>query len=380
VRFESPWFLALALLAPAAWWWMRRAGWSRRAPRRTGVPLPTLSAAGRVPASWRVHLLPLVPLLRALAVALLALALARPQFGQGRVVTNVDAVAIQVVVDRSGSMRQQMEFGGTVLSRLDVVKRVLRQFLLGDGRTLEGRAGDMVGLIAFAGAAETLTPLVRDPNAVVAACDSINPAVERWEDGTAIGDALALASARMRRLDEQARQRKAQADGARAADPGKSQDDDGPLTSSKDPVNIRSKVIVLLTDGRNTAGERAPEDGAALARQWGIKVHVIGIGGDRAVRRIRDLSGDRTIAIPSDMDEDTLRAIADATGGIYRRADDGESLARIAAEIDQLEKTSVEQTEFTDYQERFMVPALAAAACVGLELLLGTLVLRRAPA
>ncbi len=375
MRFESPWMLALLAFAPLAWWWMRRAGWSRAGVRSGGgggVPLPTLTAVGRLPATWRVHALALVPLLRALAVALVVVALARPQFGQGRIVTSVDAVAIQVIVDRSGSMRQQMEFGGTVLSRLDVVKRVLRQFLLGDDRTLAGRSGDLVGLIAFAGAAETLTPLVRDPGAVVSSCESINPAVERWEDGTAIGDALSLGAARLRRIEEQAQQSRAKA--ARTAnDPQAAAD---ALTSAGEAITIRSKVILLLTDGRNTAGERLPEEGAALAKQWGIKVHVVGIGGERALRRI----GDRTVAIPSDMDEEMLRSIADATGGIYRRADDGESLRRIATEIDALEKTSVEQTEFTDYQERFEVPALAAGACVALELLLAGVFLRRAPA
>lgn len=372
MRFESPWMLGLLVFVPLVWLWMRRAGWSRRGSRRGGVPLPTLSAVGRLPASWRVHMLPLVPLLRALGVGLIVVALARPQFGQGRVVTSVDAVAIQVVVDRSGSMRQQMEFGGTVVSRLDVVKRVLRQFLLGDGRTLSGRTGDLVGLIAFAGVAETLTPLVRDPAAVVSADDAINPALERWEDGTAIGDALSLAAARLRRIDEQATQRKASDASAAAGHPGGAD----PLTSVGESLTIRSKVVLLLTDGRNTAGERTPEEAAALAKQWGIKVHVVGIGGDRALRRV----GERTIAVPSDMDEDTLRTIADTTGGIYRRADDGESLTRIAAEIDALEKTSVARTEFTDYEEWFGVPALAAAGLLGFELLLATVVLRRAPA
>lgn len=377
MRFESPWFLAFVLLAPLTAWWMWRAGWSRRGSRRTAVPLPTLAAAGRLPSSWRVSMLPIVPLLRALAVALIAVALARPQFGQGRVVTSIDAVAIQVVVDRSGSMRQQMEFGGAVVSRLDVVKRVLRQFLLGDGRTLTGRSGDLVGLIAFAGLAETLTPLVRDPAAVVTACEAINPAAERWEDGTAIGDALSLAAARLRRIDEQAKQRKADAqNGAPAAGAAGEDAEAGPLTSLGESLTIRSKVVLLLTDGRNTAGERSPEEAAALAKQWGIKVHVIGIGGERALRQ----RAGAFIAVPSDMDEETLRAIADSTGGIYRRADDGESLARIAAEIDTLEKTTVEQTEFTDYREWFYVPALAAGACAGLELLLTALVLRRAPA
>jgi Ca-activated chloride channel family protein len=372
--------LCLLVLAPLAWWWMRRAGWSRggiRAGSRAGkavagLPLPTLAVAPALPRSWRVRMLALVPLLRALAVVGLVVALARPQFGEGRVVTNVDAVAIQVVVDRSGSMRQQMEFGGSIMSRLDVVKRVLRAFVLGDGRTLEGRTGDLVGLIAFAGAAETLTPLVRDPQAVVAACDAIDPATERWEDGTAIGDALSLAAARLRRIEEQARQRSADAR-RQAAD---AQPQDQQALMSSEPITIRSKVIVMLTDGRNTAGERLPEQGAALAKQWGIKVHVVGIGGDQAFRQ----RGGSFVAIPSDMDEETLRAIADTTGGIYRRADTGEALAKIAAEIDALEKTSVERTEFVDYRERFGVPALVAAACAGLEALLAAFFLRRAPA
>jgi Ca-activated chloride channel family protein len=259
-------------------------------------------------------------------------------------------------------MGQEMEFDGRPSTRLDTVKTVLKEFVEGNakrGGELKGREQDIIGLITFARFAETICPLVRDPRALSELSGQIRLAEQRWEDGTSIGDALSLAAARLKRAEDELEAR------ADAKTKG---------------LKIKSKIVVLFTDGANNAGERSPLEAAKLAADWGIKVYPIAIGTGTSYQTIRDpFFGERRIRVPSDVDTKSLAEIARITGGTYHSADDAQAIRDIYAEIDRLEKTSVETVQYIDYQERFVPWGAAGGALLMFEVLLGTLLLRRMP-
>lgn len=328
----------------------------RRRPRT--APLSSLNAAAGVPGSWRTRLLWAVPVLRFLGFTALIIALARPQQGIGRMETSTEAIAIELVVDRSGSMAQEMILDGSSLSRIDVVKRVLRDFLVGNNKGLAGRESDLIGLVSFAGYAETVCPPVRDARTLAQLVDSIQLPQYQFEQGTAIGEGLSLAAARLRTAEQDLKNR----------------------TDAKqyEQLRIKSKVVILLTDGANNRGEHTPEEATKLAKDWGIKVYTIGIGaGTDSYQVMRSPFGDQRIRVPSDCDEPLLQTIADTTGGVYRRAQDGNALRQICEEIDKLEKTTVKTVEYVDYSEHFQGFAAGGAALLALGTLLGSSILRR---
>ncbi len=354
IHWESRW--ALALLPAVVVAWIVLAGLSRRAPRGG---LSSSAGLSMLPRTLRQRLMWLPTAACWVGMLLLTLGLARPQFGIGRVETSSEAVAIQLVVDRSGSMNQYMEVDGALVSRINAVKSVLRDFLLGDGKELTGRPSDLVGLVTFARFAETACPVVRDPRTLTQLVETIETAQARYEDGTAIGDGLALAAARLKRTEDELKNRRKS---------GRNEPD----------LTIKSKVIVLLTDGDNNAGEADPIDAAKLAAEWGIKVYTIGIGaGADSYQVIRTPIGEQRVRVPSNVDETSLKRIAELTGGTYHRAQDGEALRRVYAEIDRLEKSSVNTVEYTDWQEKFVFPVSVGGALVAAGLLLGSTWLRR---
>lgn len=352
---HTPSALLLLTLLPLVWVWTRRRG---RGGKGSLPGLSTTAGLERLPTSARVRMLPLLPVLRYAGLVLLIVALARPQVGTGKVVTQSEAIAIQVVVDRSGSMAQEMELDNVVMGRLDAVKGVLHDFLVGNKeRGLDGRAQDLIGLVSFARFAETVCPMVRDPGAVVQLASALELARQRYEDGTAIGDGLSLAAARLHSAEQDLKNRTTQAE--------------------FEGLRIKSKVIVLLTDGDNNAGEKDPIEAAELAAQWGIKVYTIGIGAGSTYRVYRTPFGDQRLPMTSDVDEATLKRIAEITGGVYRRAQDGNSLREIYKEIDRLEKSTVKTQEYVDYSEKFVPVAIGGAALLALQGLLSASVLRR---
>ncbi len=357
-RWETPWALGVLPLCLVAWVLLRTL--SRRAP---AGGLSAVSNIASLPRTLRQRLVWFPVAARWAGLALLAVGLARPQLGVGRVETSAEAVAIQLVVDRSGSMNQYMEVDGALQSRIDAVKRVLSDFLLGDGKELSGRPSDLVGLVTFARFAETSCPLVRDPRTLTQLVQAIETAQARYEDGTAIGDGLALAAARLKRAEDELKNR--QRRGERGG-------------SGQDALTIKSKVIILLTDGDNNAGEADPIEAARLAAEWGIKVYTIGIGaGGDSFQVVRTPLGEQRVRVPSNVDESVLQRIAELTGGVYHRAQDGAALRQVYAEIDRLEKSSVTTLEYTDWQEKFVFPASAGGVLISLSLLLGSTWLRR---
>jgi Ca-activated chloride channel family protein len=267
-------------------------------------------------------------------------------------------VAIEMVVDRSSSMAAEMSHRGRSRNRLDIVKEVFREFVEGNGETLRGRPSDLIGLVAFARYADTACPLTLSHGVLLQYLDGVKLASPRTEwDGTGIGDALALAAARLKTAEDTlARQAE--------RDPG--------------AYLIRSKVVILLTDGEHNCGRRTPEEAAALAKEWGIKIYVVGMVGESFLT-MPGLFGPTKVAVEPGVDRRRLEALAESTGGIYREASDEESLATVYAEIDRLEKTEIETLRYVDYRERFAPLALSALALLVLEAVLSYAILRRIP-
>ena len=321
--FQHPWFLLLLALVPVA-------GWRLWSANRDAVSFSSAAAQWHVRPTWRQRVLWLPPVLTLCALTLMILALARPRHGRQQTVINSEGIAIEMVVDRSGSMQAlDFQIDGQHVDRLAAIKNVAAKFVRGDedsGRAgaLPGRVSDLIGLISFAGYADAVTPPTLDHAFLIDQLENTNIVNERSEDGTAIGDAISLAVDKLNTLDERQKEK------------------------------VKSKVVILLTDGENTAGELEPHQAAELAKAMGIKIYTIGVGTKgRApfpVRRSR--TGQVMVQyVDVNIDETTLRKIAADTGGKYFRATDTESLEAIYDEIDQLEKTNVETQQFVDYRE-----------------------------
>ncbi len=335
IEFASAWALWLLALVPVAAWLMVWRGW--RAP----VAYSDGSRIGGVGATWRVRLRHVPVVLRTLGLILLVLAAARPREGVGEVRTITRGVAIMACVDRSWSMTAEMGFGDERLQRFDVVKRVLREFVEGNGEELQGRQGDAVGIVKFARYADTACPPVRTRSTLLDILDDLRLApYTQLEAGTSIGDATALAAARLERLE---------------ASLSRGQGDpDFVLTG---------KVIIMLTDGDEKTGTTRALEAAELAAEWGIRIHAIGVGSP----------GGRY-----GFDEATLRGMAERTGGIYRRATDAGSLREVYAEIDALEQTEVTEVSTTNWEEWFWPFLAAGLGCFALGVLLQETVFGRA--
>jgi Ca-activated chloride channel family protein len=354
MRFDFPWALLLLLLIPLFLFLRSRT--------EGGLTLG-FSDLSLLPASTSLRSrLPQLPLgLRLLALTFLIIALARPQAGLEKVEDISKGVAIEMVVDRSGSMGSEMKFDGQSLSRLDVVKKVFAEFVSGNGRDLKGRPTDLIGLITFARYADTVCPLTLAHGALSGFLDTIRLVPQRSpENRTAIGDAIALAAARLQTAEETlARQ------------------NGGGAKESKS-YQIKSKIIILLTDGQSNAGRHLPEEAAALAKKWGIKIYAIGVGGDD-VAQVQTIFGTRMVRTGEGVDRQTLGKIAETTGGIFRMADDAPALRGVYQEIDRLEKSEIESIRYIDYKEYFVPFALAALILLSLETILRCTLWRRLP-
>jgi Ca-activated chloride channel family protein len=223
-------------------------------------------------------------LLFAFAVAAVAIALSGPRVGDRTARVRREGIAILMAVDISGSMQAlDLSTAGHERSRLDAVKDVFREFVLGGGG-LAGRPDDAIGIVSFARYADCRSPLTLDHASLAQVADGLSLVKDREEDGTALGDGLGLAVLRLR--------------------------------ESK----AKSRVVILLTDGVSNAGETAPRDAADLARSQGIKVYTVGAGTNGvAPIRVEDPFTGRSVLrqVPVEIDEATLREIAERTGGRY---------------------------------------------------------------
>lgn len=324
---RHPWLLALWLLVPVL-------VYLRYARRRKPAlhfgdtrPLPAL------PLSWAVHAHRALPAVYALGLALLVLALARPQKGLEESRVHAEAVDIVLLVDTSTSMRAE-DFSTATRrqNRLDAARRVIERFI-------QQRPNDLIGIVAFAAMPYTLAPLTLDHAWLLLQMQRLQTGM--LEDGTAIGDALASAVNRLR------------------------------------DSHSKSKVIVLLTDGINNRGALSPENAAQLAKALNIRIYTVGAGSQGGPPAGFGWIG-RPYA-PSEIDEASLRRIASVSGGRYFRATDVASLEKTYDEIDRMEKTKVKVEQYTHFEERFAPFAVAALLLLGLEQLLSLTRLGRLP-
>jgi Ca-activated chloride channel family protein len=314
-RFESPWFLSLLLLLPVlATWPLLARQWSRPPALRYG-DVKLAATSGR---SWRVALRPLLNGLRIVALALIIIAVARPQTGQAREIVKGEGVDITLALDISGSMAS-LDFEPQ--NRLEAAKRVISDFV-------QKRPYDQIGLVVFASNAFSQSPPTTDHNVLLRLLDRTELATDLGiDDGTAIGMGLANAGNMLKDSD------------------------------------AKSRVIILLTDGVNNAGEIDPLTAAEAAKTLGVKVYTIGMGrpGQVPVPVVDAFGREQIVYQESVLDEATLQEIAGITGGQYYRAEDTAGLRQIYDEIDSLEKSQVEVERFTRYQELMgwlLVPAL----------------------
>jgi len=359
MTFTTPWAFLLLLVLPIIIF-----RYFSRSPlgKRTGnILFPTTLHASGAGTSLRKKLLHLPFILRLLALVFLIFALARPLEGMEKIYDINKGVAIEVVIDRSSSMKAEMDFAGKTMNRLEVAKQVFLEFVKGNSGSLAGRPNDLIGLITFARYADTACPLTLAHDALASFVDPIKLVNRKPEDGTAIGDALALAAARLQKAEQTLLQQNLAAD------------------TQESSYEIKSKIIILLTDGEQTAGNRTPQEAAELAKKWGIKIYAIGIGAEESLLNIPTLFGTRIMQRGRGVDKQTLSLLAETTSGLFRMAEDGDALRAVYEEIDTLEKSEIESIRYVDYKEKFTLFALAGLILLTLETILRTTWFRRIP-
>ncbi|WP_302382281.1 VWA domain-containing protein [uncultured Alistipes sp.] len=329
MHFASPHYLwLLTLLAPmiAYYVWRTMQGGA-------AIQISTVEGVARAPKSVRYYLRHLPFALRAAAFGLLVVALARPQQIEQNVRTSSEGIDIMLAIDVSASMLAR-DFEP---DRITAAKEVAGSFI-------SDRYGDRIGLVAFAAEAFTQSPLTTDQSTLQTLLAQIRSGLID-DSGTAIGNGLATAINRLRESD------------------------------------AKSKVVILLTDGVNNRGEITPITAAEIAKAQNIRVYTIGVGTEgMAPYPAVDMFGNITFVKQKvEIDEKTLTAMAEMTGGRYFRATDNAKLKAIYDEINQLEKSKVEVTEHLSYHEQFLAWVLAALGLLLTEFLLANLVLKRIP-
>jgi Ca-activated chloride channel homolog len=343
-RFYSSFWLILAPIAVGALWWRFR-------PQgRPAAVFSSVTDLKGLPVTLAQRLRRGLPYLYGLGLCLVITGLARPQAGKAESRIFGQGIAIEIVLDISGSMEAiDFQLEGRDVSRLDAVKHVIQEFVLGSRASgLPGRLDDLVGLVAFGGFADSKCPLTLDHGALVAIVQGlevpkpirdsqgrvINAQSLQEELATAIGDGVAAAVDRLR--------------GAKA----------------------KSKVLILLTDGDCNAGVVDPREAARIAAESGIRLYTIGIGRSGTVPIPQEDEFGNRVLVPAQfrIDEELLREMAQTGKGKYFHAADSEGLAQVYAEIDKLEKSEFEETKYSEYTELFRWfagPALALILLVG---------------
>lgn len=364
MRFEQPiWFVVFGLAALLVVMVRVRRG------RHRAVDFSSLRVVSALPVTLMQRLKRLLPGVQLLALLAFAAALARPQEGKEETRIRTEGIAISMAIDRSGSMQAlDCEVDGRMMDRLTAIKRVFRGFVRGDDDGLPGRPDDLIGLVAFGGYADSKCPLTLDHGALLEILDDLDiPFTSRdnekkWpvfdgrrirtrgdqaEMATAIGEAIAVATDRLKE------------------------------------VEAKSRVMIVLTDGSETVAGRAdpdapfPREAAKVAASLGIKIYTIGFGseGQEIAIAVADGFGGvrpRPLARSQPgfaVDADLLREVAEIGNGRFFRATSTEALREVYREIDQLEKTETEGITFVEYRELFAYPLLAGLALSMLHLL-----------
>ncbi|MBT5469223.1 MAG: VWA domain-containing protein [Nitrospina sp.] len=328
-QFEDPWLLLFFLIVPYL------------AIKGKGKELASINYSSleilQTVRSAKVEFLSILPLvLRLLAVSLIVLALARPQEGQKSTEILSVGVDIMLALDTSGSM-QALDFIKDEKrdTRLAMVKDVVSQFI-------ENRPNDRMGMVVFGSEAYTQCPLTLDQGILQSFLSKLD--IGMAGDSTAIGSAIGIAVKRLKDLESD------------------------------------SKLIILLTDGRNNAGNLPPLQAAQTAKAFGIKIHTIAVGTDgKAPFLVNSIFGQRYVYQEVDIDEETLKEISEITGGQYFRATDLESLKAIYKQIDEMEKSEVKVIDHAEYTELFHYFLIPGLLLLVLEVVLSNTFMRRIP-
>ncbi len=328
-RFESPYFLLLLLVLPLLVWVEKR--------RKSGFLFySSLSLIQEASSLQRKLFLFLPVILRWMAIVFFIVALARPQTANVQTEVISSGVDIILTLDASGSM-QALDFkiNGEEVDRLTAVKKVVTDFI-------QHRESDRIGMVVFGEIAFTQCPLTLDYDVLLSFLNQLEIGVAG--DATAIGDGITLSVKRLKDLPS------------------------------------KSKVIILLTDGRSNAGIVSPEKAAEIAATYGIKVYTIGVGTKGPVPFPQEtLFGMRKVMVELDIDEETVQKIAEKTGGQFFRATDTEGLQKIYRTIDQLEKSEAKVKHFQEYHELYRSLVIAGLLLLLLEFVLRQTVFRRFP-
>ena len=326
IIFANPEFFWLLLLLPLMllWYWF----WNKKS--QANVTFSTAIAFKKTK-SWSDALYHLLFVLRMIAIALIVVALARPQTHLENAKTKItDGIDIVMAIDVSASMLSQ----DLKPNRFEALKKVASQFV-------KDRPNDRIGLVIYAGESYTKTPVTTDKSIILNALSEIT--YGQIEDGTAIGMGLATAVNR--------------------------------LKESK----AKSRVIILLTDGVNNTGFIDPQTAAELAAEYGIKVYTVGIGTNGMALSPYALNADGSIIYRMqqvDIDEPLMKKIAQVTKGRYFRATNNQKLQQIYDEINQMETTKIEEFKYTEVDEKFRWWVLVAGVLLLLEFVLKHTLLR----
>ena len=332
MTFAHPYLLLLLLLLPLLAWLKGRRG------SPPAFLYSSLRLVKGLTQARRSRAGALLAALRWLVLATFIVALAQPRLMKSATTVKASGIDIAVAFDLSRSMiSEDFVVGGQRVNRFDMARLVLKRFI-------NQRPNDRIGLVVFGTQAYIATPLTLDH-------DFLEENLDRLEigtidaDHTAIGDALSTALNRLRELKS------------------------------------KSKIIILMTDGQNNAGRVDPLTAAEAARALGVKIYTIGVGTrGQAPMPMRDVFGRKVYQmLPVDIDEDTLKKIADLTGGKYYRADNAERFSQIYAEIDKLEKTEAVINKFAQFDELFPWVVSLGLALLLTEVTLGQTVFRRLP-
>ncbi|MBI3617491.1 MAG: VWA domain-containing protein [Candidatus Omnitrophica bacterium] len=329
--FKDPWILLCIPVVLIVLYFLAR----RQRP--VNIRFSSKELAAGLPVSWKIRFRHLPAILRAIALALFLAALAGPRAVLKQTLHESEGIDIVLAIDASGSMAaEDFAIGGQRYNRLDVVKNVVREFI-------DHRSGDRIGLVTFAALAYTVCPLTTDYAWLTTNLERIR--LGMITDGTAIGSAINSSLTRFKNSE------------------------------------AKSKVMILLTDGVNNAGEIDPLTAARAAQALGVKIYTIGAGTQGfAPFPVQDVFGRKVYQqVRIDIDEKLLQGIAQVTGGKYFRATDTESLRTIYSAIDTLEKTRIEQAGYFEYDELFTRVLLAALMILVIELVLSNTLLLKMP-
>jgi Ca-activated chloride channel homolog len=331
MTFAHPYFLLLLLLVPVLAWLKGKHGQQPAFLYSSVQLVKDVSRVSRA-STGRILLA-----LRWLALALFVVGLARPQYSESETTVKASGIDIVIALDLSTSMESEdFLLDGQRVSRLDIAKNVLRQFI-------EKRPGDRIGIVAFARQAFIASPITLDHTFLVQNLERLN--LRTIEDGTAIGAGLMAALNRLRDLQ------------------------------------AKSKLVILMTDGQNNVAKIPPNTAAEAAEALKVKVYTIGVGtrGMAPVPRMNVFGQKVYVQVQVDIDEDTLKNIAQRTGAKYYRADSTDTLRKIYDDIDRLEKTEVEVKHYVRVDELFAWAVVPGLFLLLLEILLSHTVWRRLP-